>query len=749
MKKISMKRVLLIGLAMLMLLSLAACFGRGGDDETEAEEPAAEEPAEAPAEEAEEPEAEEPEAEEPEAEEAEESEEAAAEESAESDGEEAAAADGDTTIVVSMKGPGGGNPFWASVELGAMEKAAELGVNVVVVAPPAESDVASQIAQIEDQLVQGADAIVIAPTDPEAVNPVLEQAEADGVPVLFIDTQGSLEGATFIGTNNMEGAKLAANYICENVAEGSDVAILQGILTQSTGQQRSEGGEAGLTECGLNVVAMQPGNWDRAEGQSVMENILTANPNLAGVFASNDNMALGAAEALKAAEVLEDIVLVGFDANPDAAASILAGEMSATIAQNPYNMGAFGVENALALINGETIDANIDTGTVLVDASNADQYGTLAPSEEQAAAEEGDAEEGDAEEGDAEEGDAEEGDAEEGDAEEGDAEEGDAEEGDAEEGDAEEGADSEGSDAGAAAGAAAGSDGESSEMDLSDVTIMVGMKGPGGGNPFWAAVEQGAMDKGEEMGANVIVLSPPAESDVAAQINQVEDQIASGVDAIVIAVTDPAALQPILSLAAGEGIPVLCIDTQCNAEGALTYIGTDNEVGASIAAQYICDNVEAGSDVAILQGIITQSTGQQRAEGSKAGFEACGLNVVAEQPANWDRAEGQTVMENILTANPFLSAVFASNDNMALGAIEALKSADMLDEVTVVGFDANPDAATSVLAGEMSATVAQNPYNMGAFGVENAIKALMGEEIDEVIDTGTVLVTEENAADFE
>ncbi len=641
-----MKRFLITLMAITALVLLAAC---GGGDEPEADTEAAVEATEAPAE----------------------------ADSNDSDSADAAADDGDITIVVSMKGPGGGNPFWASVELGAVEKAEELGVDVVVIAPPSESDVASQISQIEDQLAKGADAIVIAPTDPEAVNPVLEQAVADGVPVLFIDTLGSLEGATFIGTNNMEGARLAANYICENVPEGSDVAILQGIITQSTGQARSEGGEAGLTDCGLNVVAMQPGNWDRAEGQSVMENILTANPDIAGVFASNDNMALGAAEALKAAGVLDDVVLVGFDANPDAAASILAGEMSATIAQNPYNMGALGVENALALINGEEIPDNIDTGTVLVDASNADQYGTLKQSEEQAEAAAGD------------------------------------------------------------------------EMEMGDINIMVGMKGPGGGNPFWAAVEKGATETGAEMGVNVTVLSPPSESDVAAQINQVEDQIAAGVDAIVIAVTDPAALQPILTAAAEEGIPVLCIDTQCNAEGALTYIGTDNEVGASIAAQYICDNVEAGSDVAILQGIITQSTGQQRAEGSKAGFEACGLNVVAEQPANWDRAEGQTVMENILTANPNLAAVFASNDNMALGAAEALKSAGVLDDVVLVGFDANPDAAASILAGEMSATVAQNPYNMGAFGVENAIKALMGEEIDEVIDTGTVLVTAENAADFE
>ena len=102
-------------------------------------------------------------------------------------------------------------------------------------------------------------------------------------------------------------------------------------------------------------------------------------------------------------------------------------------------------------------------------------------------------------------------------------------------------------------------------------------------------------------------------------------------------------------------------------------------------------------------------------------------------------------MENILTAHPNIKAVFASNDNMALGAVEALKSADALKDVMVVGFDANPDAAASILAGEMTATIAQNPYNMGAFAIENAIKALNGETIPQVVDTGTQVVDKENA----
>lgn len=277
-------------------------------------------------------------------------------------------------ILVTMKGPGAGNPFWGAVERGASDKAAELGVEVVILSPSAESDVNRQITIIEDQMAKGLAGLVVAPTDPNALGPIIEQVIAEGIPVVFIDTKGINEGVTYIGTDNQVGASIAAKYLCENVAAGSDVAILQGIITQSTGKARADGSREGLTACGLNIVAEQTGEWDRAKGLSVMENIITGNPNIKGVFASNDNMALGAAEALKNADMMQDVVLVGFDANPDAAVSILANDMSATVAQNPYNMGALGVESVVKLASGETLPAIIDTGTILVTAENAAEF---------------------------------------------------------------------------------------------------------------------------------------------------------------------------------------------------------------------------------------------------------------------------------------------------------------------------------------------------------------------------------------
>lgn len=277
-------------------------------------------------------------------------------------------------LFVNMKGPGAGNPFWAAVEAGAVAAGAEYGVDVTVLAPPTESDVTAQIAQMEDAVTQGAAGIALAPTDPEALAPAVDAALQAGVQVVFVDSNGSNEGVTFIGTNNEVGAALAGQYLCDNVAEGGKVAILQGIISTSTGIARADGGRAAVTECGLDLVAELPANWDTPTAQSVTEDILTQHPDLAGLFASNDNMALGAVEALRLQDLLDQVVVVGFDANPNAADAILAGEMEATIAQSPFNMGSLSVESLIKLINGETLDPIIDTGTQLVTAENAAEF---------------------------------------------------------------------------------------------------------------------------------------------------------------------------------------------------------------------------------------------------------------------------------------------------------------------------------------------------------------------------------------
>lgn len=281
-----------------------------------------------------------------------------------------------------------------------------------------------------------------------------------------------------------------------------------------------------------------------------------------------------------------------------------------------------------------------------------------------------------------------------------------------------------------------------------DDKIALIMSSLGSANPFWGAVAKGATDKGEELGIDVVAVGPPGgETDVAGQIALIEDQIAKGVTGIAISPADSAAVVPALKQARARGIAIVFVDKKADMEG--TYIGTDNVPAATVGAQHICDNVPEGSAVAILQGIMTGSTGQARAKGAKDGLTACNMNIVSEQNADWDTARAQAIIENALTANPDLKAIFSSNDGMALGAVEAVRNAGKLDDVFIVGFDGNPSAAKAILAGDMEATVAQRPYNMGQLSIENLLKLTSGESISDNIDTGALLVTSENAADFE
>jgi ribose transport system substrate-binding protein len=277
-------------------------------------------------------------------------------------------------------------------------------------------------------------------------------------------------------------------------------------------------------------------------------------------------------------------------------------------------------------------------------------------------------------------------------------------------------------------------------------TLFVNMKGPSAENQFWALVEDGALQAGADYGVDVQVVSPPTESDIPGQIALVEDTAVQGATGMAIAVTDAVALNPAIQAVIDEGIKVVWIDSGGNNEG-ITYIGTDNAVGAALAGQYLCDNVPEGAKVAILQGLVTTTTGQARADGSKSAVEACGLDLVMEVPADWNRAKGLAATEDIITQHPDLAGLFASNDEMALGAVEALRTAGLLEQVVVVGYDANPDAREAVIAGDMEATIAQNPFNMGYLGVESLIKLINGETLEPTIDTGVELITAENAAE--
>jgi ABC-type sugar transport system substrate-binding protein len=283
------------------------------------------------------------------------------------------------------------------------------------------------------------------------------------------------------------------------------------------------------------------------------------------------------------------------------------------------------------------------------------------------------------------------------------------------------------------------------------IRIHLETKDIGPNNPFWQIVWDGAQEMANKWQGVVdyTVNAPTSESDVDTQIAQLEDAITTGAEALIVAPTDASALNPTFDRAKEAGIPVLIIDSNTTWPDKLTFIGTDNVAGGRLAGQYLCDQIGSTGKVAVITGQETAASIADRVKGAQEAFDACGLEVVAKINGEHSREGGLRAMEDILASNPDVPGVFCINDNEALGAVEALKAAGKMADVKLVGFDANPDAITSILAGDMSATIAQAPANMGRFGVAWSMNYLLGLEVPPLIDTGTTLVTADNAASFQ
>ena len=254
------------------------------------------------------------------------------------------------------------NPFFVTLTDGAEEKANELGAVLTVI--DAQDNASKQASDVEDLIQQNVDLILINPVDSAAVASAVESANAAGIPVITVDR--SSEGGdvvSHIASDNVAGGVLAGEYLLELVGEGAKVAELEGVAGSSAARDRGEGFNTAI-KGKLDVVAKQTANFNRAEGLTVMENILQANPDIVAVFAHNDEMALGALEAITA--LGKDIKVVGFDATDDAVAAVKAGTLAATVAQKPEEIGVKAIEAAVNHLKGETVEASIPVELELV-----------------------------------------------------------------------------------------------------------------------------------------------------------------------------------------------------------------------------------------------------------------------------------------------------------------------------------------------------------------------------------------------
>jgi ribose transport system substrate-binding protein len=260
---------------------------------------------------------------------------------------------------------------------------------------------------------------------------------------------------------------------------------------------------------------------------------------------------------------------------------------------------------------------------------------------------------------------------------------------------------------------------------------------------WWQRVKTGAEEAGRaEPDVRLVVVAPEREVNIDQQVAILEDQITRGVSAIAVAPAGAAEIVPVLERAKAAGIPVIVFDTDVNWAGKLSFVGSDNRHAGQLAGDYIAKLVGGKGKVAVIRGILGVSTHEDRVAGFRDAIgKAPGIQCVAVQPANSERALGMSVMENLLTTYPELKAVFATNDQMALGAVEAVAAHNLAGKVAIVGVDATSEGVRAVQDGRLAADVAMHPEALGRNAAQAAIAAARHQPVATKIETGESLVT--------
>jgi ribose transport system permease protein len=265
-------------------------------------------------------------------------------------------------------------------------------------------------------------------------------------------------------------------------------------------------------------------------------------------------------------------------------------------------------------------------------------------------------------------------------------------------------------------------------------------------NPFFVQIRAGAQAEAKKLGLDLTVTD--AQNDASQQANQLQNFTSSNYGAIIVNPVDSDAASNSVKAADKAKIPVIAVDRGVNKAAVDTLVASDNIAGGELAAKTVAEKLGGTGKIVILQGQAGTSAARERAEGFAKGLKAYpGIQVLAQQPADFDRTKGLDVMSNLLQAHPDVQGVIAANDEMALGAIKALGS-KAGKSVSVVGFDGTPDGLTAVKQGTLYASVAQQPSQLGKIAVDNALRAAQGKKVETTVKVPVKVVTKENVAGF-
>ncbi len=266
-------------------------------------------------------------------------------------------------------------------------------------------------------------------------------------------------------------------------------------------------------------------------------------------------------------------------------------------------------------------------------------------------------------------------------------------------------------------------------------------------NEFIVNVHDEMVKKAQESDIDLITVD--AERSALKQVEQVESFIAQKVDAIIMNPCEVEASSPAVAKALAAKIPIINVNSETSAKPS-AFVGSDDVESARIAMKFIADKLGGKGNVVMMHGYMGQAAQIKREQGAREILKQYpNLKLIANQTAEWDRAQAMSLMENwIQSFGPKINAVFAHNDEMGLGAVKALTDAGLKDKVIVVSIDAIPDALQAVKKGTLDATVFQNAGQQGAKAIETAIKAAKGQPYDKETIIPFQLVTKDNLSKF-
>lgn len=253
-------------------------------------------------------------------------------------------------------------------------KADEMGVTVII--NDAQGDAATQLQQVESFIVQGVDGIILQPQEQEASSPCVDKAQAAGIPIVNVNSHTVSKPDAFVGSDDRESAEIALNYINKMLKGKGNVVMMHGHPGQTAEIQRTEGAmDVIKANPGLKLLDEQTAMWDRAQAMSLMENWLQVHGDaINAVFGQNDEMALGAANALIQAGKKDKVLVVGVDAVEDALLAVKAGRMDATVFQDGVGQGAGSVETIVKLVKKQSVKDSVLIPFILVTADNVGDY---------------------------------------------------------------------------------------------------------------------------------------------------------------------------------------------------------------------------------------------------------------------------------------------------------------------------------------------------------------------------------------